>query len=187
MKKIILTAVFAVLAASSVVKAEEIKIDFDGKTAKAASVVVADNIKIDFNIKKSGAAFMRPPSRKEGAAPEEAAAIVPARAQADEFFSPRVMFVLDAAIKSAIEYCDAQGDKVLKAAFEEFLVKATPQQKYEFVYGSAGVYRMPRFPSNKGVAEWVCTAITKTVCKYVCDPGCVKDCQDIIVDSCKWM
>ena len=184
-KKTILMAVFAVMAAASAAGAEDIKVDFDGK--KSVSAVPAEDIKADFDGKKSASVFLQLVSQAHGAVPEAAADITPVRVKAEDLFNLRMMSILDVSIRSAIDYSETQNDKVLKSALEEFLVKATPQQKYEFVYGVSRGYHLPSFDSNKGVAQWVCTAVTKTVCKAVCDPGCVQDCQDIIVDSCKWM
>ncbi|HAT72036.1 MAG TPA: hypothetical protein DCS63_04395 [Elusimicrobia bacterium] len=147
----------------------------------------AEDIKVDFDGKNSSPLFAQLATQARESSLEAAVEATLERVPAEDFFNPRMMSVLDASIKSAIDYSEAHGDEVLKTAFTEFLARATPQQKYDFVYGAARVYHMPRFSANKGVAQWVCEAITKTVCKTVCDPGCVQDCQDIIVDSCKWM
>ncbi|MDP2866149.1 MAG: hypothetical protein Q8O90_07895 [Elusimicrobiota bacterium] len=167
-KSNMLIAVFAVVvAAASVAKAEDVNIDFDGR--------------------KSAPTFAQLLAQAPEAVPQAVAEIKPEPVKSEDFFNPRMMSVLDASIKSAIDYSEAKGNAELKAAFEKFLVKATPQQKYEFVYGGYKVYRMPSFSQEKGVAQWICTAITQTVCNTVCDPGCVQECKDTIVNACKWM
>lgn len=166
-KSNMLVAVFAVMAAVSVAGAQELKVNFDGGN--------------------SSPAFAQMLAQAQENSLLAAAEIKPEPVKAKDFFNPRMMSVLDASVKSAISYSEAKGDAELKTALEKFLLKATPEQKYEFVYGNSKAYRLPGFSSEKGVAQWVCTAITKTVCKMVCDPGCKQDCQDIIVDSCKWM
>jgi len=151
MKRInILAVAFAVLAAGSIARAEEIKIDFDGKQSSPLFAQLA----------------AQAPSLHSAADDT----IIPVRVAPD--FTQSQVLNMDKSIGSAIEYVNAHGQGAyLAEGFACLRQNGTPEQKFAFVYQPAGTtYSLPAncVMQNKGVCTWIFDTVCKTVTYMAC-------------------
>ena len=183
MKKIGI-AVFALMVAGvSYAGAQEIEIDFDGKSdiQKSQSIQTMDKsiileklLDIEYN---------------EIAIPDINLEYEDTNTQ--WFYKGLSDKDLNYSIRTAISHAKRIKEEGLKRNLETLLEKGTLKQKHEFVYWKNGVYKFPLsivLPS-KGVCRWV----TSTVCEWSCEfvgsgddaiKECKKDCHDILVEAC---
>ncbi|HAT72032.1 MAG TPA: hypothetical protein DCS63_04375 [Elusimicrobia bacterium] len=164
----ILTVAFAVLAAGSIARAEEVNIDFDGKQGSPLFAQFA---------------VQEPyiPGPGEGA-------VMPARTAPE--FTRRQVLEMDKSIGSAIDYVNAHGQGAyLAQGFTCLRQNGTPEQKYLFVYQAAGTtYSLPAncVMQNKGVCTWifdtVCKTVTYMACAIMADGS--KECHEEAREDC---
>jgi hypothetical protein len=179
MKKITMM-MLVVAAAVSFARAEDLKIDFDGRTGGAA--VSAGEI--GAYVKATVAAAPAPAVMPERNAPE---------------FSTFQLQVMNGAINDVIRR--NANNPALAKNFTWLLRNATAAEKASFVYAKPGsVYKFPKAcyaSDNKGLwddlVEWVCETVTTIECVFTCSFGegdtdvatnCYNDCHEILVESC---
>ncbi len=176
----ILVAVFAIMAAASAAKADDINIGFDGK--KGAPIFA---------------------QLLAQAQPSPEAAIIPARAM--PVFAANQIYGLNKSIDKAVAYAGLKmKNPALKANLECLRQNASQEEKFLFVYAAPGAaYKFPETCSAKqtkglldDALQWVCEAVWVPVCKQTCSLGvedgetivqCIEDCNDQLVESCSWI
>lgn len=117
--KNVLMAVFAVLAAATVVRAEEKTINFDG----------------------NGAAFELSAVMREN--PEFEAVMPEAQPQSDNIFTNLKEGVVNGVIQGAIESCVTDGKTNVKIDLQNLLKYGTLKEKEAFVYNKRDIYSFP--------------------------------------------
>ena len=158
-KSKLLIAVFAVIAAASAAKAEEIKIGFDGKTGAPLFAQLAAQ-----TIPGIAAASGR-----------EMEVVIPSRAT--PVFTGKELEAMDKSIGTAITYVQAHGQGAyLAESFECLLRKGTPEQKFAFVSQAPGTaYAFTGAcakQTNKGTLEDACRWVVEPVCRTVTAVSC---------------
>ena len=197
-KSNILIAVFAVMAAVSVSRAEDIKVDFDGK--KSAGTVQAEDMKIDFDGKKSSP-LLGQLSAQAQKIPAAEAAIMPMRV-----FTAMEQASMDKSIDSAIIFIQKrQMSPALLAGFECLRNGGTLEQKAAFVYGrDNAAYEFPAVcvaagrlsAIDKGILndglQWLCESYNDVIEYLSCHKGpdgeevCDVELRTILRTSCHW-
>ncbi|HBB66327.1 MAG TPA: hypothetical protein DCZ93_03290 [Elusimicrobia bacterium] len=174
-KSNILIAVFAVMAAASVAKAEGVNMDFDGK---------------------KGAPMFSQLLAQAQELPAAEPAGIPSRV-----FTTTEQEAMDKAVASAIKSARSRGYVELAAGFDCLLKSGTTEQKSAFMNWNTSVpYRLPETcsfravqrPAEKGLLNWICRTVTEAIISTVCttDENGKQTCMEQTVtaarEACNW-
>jgi len=211
-KSNILIAVFAVMAAASVAKAEGVNMDFDGKKgapmfsqllARAQELTAAEPAGIPARVFTA----------TEQGAMDKAVASAIKSARSRGYVELAAGFdcllksgtteqeAMDKAVASAIKSARSRGYVELAAGFDCLLKSGTTEQKSAFMNWNTSVpYRLPETcsfravqrPAEKGLLNWICRTVTEAIISTVCttDENGKQTCMEQTVtaarEACNW-